>query len=54
MSRLHQLSLAEANPPAVEAAPQAKGKVTAKRGPKAGDKKPAARTATTRRPAARA
>jgi small subunit ribosomal protein S20 len=59
MSRLHQLSLAEANPPAVEAAPQAKAKATAKRGAaKTGGKKPAARstttTTTTRRPAAKA
>jgi small subunit ribosomal protein S20 len=58
MSRLHQLSLAEANPPAVEATPQAKAKATtrtpAKRGVKAGGKPATARAATTRKPSAKA
>jgi small subunit ribosomal protein S20 len=56
MRRLYQLSLAEANPPAVEAAPQTRARATARRGAaKTGDKKPAARsTTTTRRPAPRA
>jgi small subunit ribosomal protein S20 len=61
MSRLHQLSLAEANPPAVEATPQTKARATsrtpAKRGAKSGGSKPAsarATTTTSRKPAAKA
>jgi small subunit ribosomal protein S20 len=59
MSRLHQLSLAEANPPEPVAAPQAKAKASTKRPASAksqpADKKPATpRAATTRKPAAKA
>lgn len=60
MARLHQLSLAEANPPEEVAAPQAKGKTArapAKRaaGSRAStaDRKPATPRGTTRKPAAR-
>jgi small subunit ribosomal protein S20 len=58
MSRLHQLSLAEANPPAVEATPQTKAKATsrtpAKRGAKGSGKPATARAATARKPSPKA
>jgi small subunit ribosomal protein S20 len=62
MTRLHQLSLAEANPPEAVAAPQTKTrggtKTAAKRGTSgkatAADKKPATPRATTRKPGAKA